>query len=214
MVQRQKDSLIQAILEHFPEQIYIKDLDGRHILVSREVDLMYAAPGGTIVGKFSHDIFPQESADEHTRHDQEVIQTRDVVTKEYAIPYEDGSGIHRFLSIKFPIFGGKDKDKVIYIGALTADITHNKEIEEELRQAKEEAEAANHAKSRFLANTSHEIRTPLSIILGMTELLEQTSLNEKQRRHLQVIREAGDGLLVLINPVSYTHLTLPTTSRV
>ncbi|MCP8462425.1 ATP-binding protein [Pseudomonas sp. ZM23] len=70
-----------------------------------------------------------------------------------------------------------------------------------LRRAKEEAEAANRAKSRFLATMSHEIRTPLGGILGMAELLRAAPLGEQDRRRLQALSTAGEGLLAILNEV-------------
>jgi CheY-like chemotaxis protein/nitrogen-specific signal transduction histidine kinase len=71
----------------------------------------------------------------------------------------------------------------------------------DLARLKEEAEAASRAKSAFLANMSHEIRTPLNAILGMAELLEASQLNPSQRRHVAVLRNAGDALIRLIGDI-------------
>ena len=84
---------------------------------------------------------------------------------------------------------------------LRTDITQLRDQQTALEAARTAAEAANRAKSAFLANMSHEIRTPMNGVVGMAELLCDTSLSEEQRLFAETIRSSGEALLVIINDI-------------
>lgn len=85
--------------------------------------------------------------------------------------------------------------------AVGADVTALREREKELKKARKEAEAANEAKSAFLANISHEIRTPLNGILGMAQLMAASDLTPEQRDQLDTILDSGKTLMAILNDV-------------
>ena len=84
---------------------------------------------------------------------------------------------------------------------LEAEVQERRAREDDLRAARAAAEAASRAKSEFLANMSHEIRTPMNGVLGFTNLLLDTRLDDEQRESVQIIRQSGETLLTIINDI-------------
>ena len=87
-------------------------------------------------------------------------------------------------------------NSIIYV-----NVTDRRRIARELVEAKEKAEAADHAKSEFLAAMSHEIRTPMNAMLGMSELLIRSELDAEQRENVSTILRSGEALLAIINDI-------------
>ncbi len=92
-------------------------------------------------------------------------------------------------------------EELVGISIISRDVTKFIEFQNKLKLQTEKAEAANIAKSQFLATMSHEIRTPLNGILGMTDLLRDTNLNDEQEDYVNSIKISGDTLLEVINDV-------------
>jgi len=138
---------------------------------------------------------------EQARHRLESIhrvsETRETEQFEETIEVSDGPNRH-FIRFVSPLV---QNDEVVQVLGFGMEITRRKQIEEELREAKKQAEASLAAQERFLATMSHEIRTPLNAVLGMAHLLERTEMSEQQRSYLESIRFSADTLLSLLNTV-------------
>ena len=145
-----------------------------------------------IEGRFIEDVAPPPKADELNR-----AYSRAWAGESHSITFTTSEGIELLVLMR-PRFERGEVQEVI---ASCVEITALKEAEHELRAAKERAEAADRAKSEFLAVMSHEIRTPLNAVLGFASLLQQSPLNEEQKSWLETIGTSGESLLTLINDI-------------
>jgi PAS domain S-box-containing protein len=185
---------VQDVLDNVNALIYIKAPDGTFLLVNSHFEDMFGISRHDAPHSTNADFFPPEIAEIYTANDRTVLETG--VPMEFEEPQTDGGA---WLSLKFPLF---DVDGRIYaVAGISTDITGRSRAAATARQAKEEAERANEAKSEFLSRMSHELRTPLNSILGFGQLLQLEELPGGTRESVDRIVKAGRHLLALINEV-------------
>lgn len=129
---------------------------------------------------------------------QEVINTKQSVSFEHKSKTKNGETYY-VISTLTPLLN--EYGEITEIMAVEVDISKQKKTENDLLNAKLEAESSVRAKEQFLANMSHEIRTPMNAILGMSQLLADTRISGAQKKYLNVIHDSSNNLLTIINDI-------------
>lgn len=149
-----------------------------------------------LIGKSPSDLFLDDSSRKIMKKQNE--NRLKGLSNVYEVPLIKKNGSIAWVIISAAPFYNSDGDLEGSIG-VHLDISDRKEMESALREAKLKAEELNKVKELFLANMSHEIRTPMNAIVGMSELLGQTNLDESQSKYLSAINSSSKNLLILIN---------------
>jgi PAS domain S-box-containing protein len=189
---RESEHRLRELVDNVNALIYVKRADGHFILVNRHFEEMFGVGREDARTRTYYDFFPPSIAAVYTAHDRRVLETGEAM--QFEEPRTDGGA---WLSVKFPLV---DEDGRPYaVGGISTDITPRRRMEAAIREAKDDAEGANRAKSEYLSRMSHELRTPLNSILGLGQLLQMERLPPSAADCVDRIVSAGRHLLALIN---------------
>ncbi len=194
-------NLLKTLINSIPDQIYAKDSNGKFILANSKVlEILLPGSSESILDKTDFDLLPQERANESYREEQLLLQKEKQCINREELTVINNTESRWYYITKVPL---TDKDGTPYgIVGINRDISDIKLAEIRLQEAKEAAEAANNAKSRFLSSMSHEIRTPMNAILGFSQLMKRDpEITMKQSERLDTINRSGEHLLSLINDI-------------
>lgn len=194
---------LQALLANLGDAIITFDENGRIEWFNPAAEQMFGYSAADIRGHYLEVLLPDPRLGQI---EQDAL----------ALSTEKGDGRADIISIRNEISGKKQNGDIFplaftisqmmvqgerqFIG-IARDISLQKQVEQELLVAKEEAEKANQTKSQFLANTSHEIRTPLNAIIGLTSLLLETNLDTEQRLFVETTQQSSNNLLAILNDI-------------
>ena len=199
-----EEARMRLLLESTGEAVYGVDNKGECTFCNQALlRLLGYASQGELLGRNIHDVIHHTSRDGAANVREECSMQRELQSgRKFHVPEEllwrsDGTSFDAELWCH-PLFeDGERRGAVVTF----VNITERKKVQQALQQAKEDAEAANRAKSDFLANMSHEIRTPMNGILGMTTLALETNLDAEQRDYLSMVKSSGESLLTLLNDI-------------
>lgn len=188
---------LKGILDNLQDTYYRTDAEGMLQFVSSSVEPLLDYRPEELVGRniteFYTDpeqrpIFLKAMADNGGHVEQYPI----------TLKHKNGSTIWMSTNAHFLM---DDQNNIIGVEGTGQDFTARRMAEQNLIKAKEQAEQANQAKSLFLANMSHEIRTPMNGVIGFTDLLGKTSLDETQSSYVNTISRCVNDLLIIVNDI-------------
>ena len=208
---RQSQERLQAIIDNTSNVIYLKDIQGRYLLINRQFEKLFHITKEQIIGKIDSEIFPSEIAAAFMSNDRKILAAEMPLEFEETVPQDDG--LHTYLSIKVPFW---DTERKAYgVCGISTDITERKRTETLLKQAQQvlhktnaelerrveqrtaELTRSNQELEQFAYIVSHDLQEPLRKMKSFSQLLArecqgQLTENDKAQRYLDYIIDAAD----------------------
>ncbi|MEY2511784.1 MAG: hypothetical protein QOE26_2547 [Verrucomicrobiota bacterium] len=184
----------QLIMDNSQDVICTIDESGRFVTINEASETMWGFSPNELIGRRYMELVHPDDRPATEKAAAEILESGKLADFVNRYVRKDGSVV----SVLWSASWSATKKKLFCVAH---DVTQRTRIEAALRDAKEEADRANHAKSEFLSRMSHELRTPLNAILGFGQLLERQNPTAQQRARVAHIMSAGRHLLNLINEV-------------
>lgn len=193
-----KEAIMQSFATDVPVPLAMFDKDLNYVAVSSRWRKEFSMNNVDLIGNNLFAISPNIPGDRKEIY-KNALLGETYINGDFTLKIEGKEEIQHYDLKVGPWYLTKDEVGGIIISV--QNITNAVKITEELKNAKETADIASKAKSEFLANMSHEIRTPLNGVIGFSDLLLRTPLNETQMQYLKYINESGENLLSIINDI-------------
>ncbi|MCI3937275.1 response regulator [Chryseobacterium aahli] len=193
-----KEAMLQSFVTYVPTAVAMFDKDLNYLSISSSWKNEFQMKDRELIGENIFAIFPNVSDERKEIYDN-ALKGKTYSNKDFTVAIPNKEELQHFNFNVSPWYLSNEIIGGVIVSA--QNITDSVRINEELKNAKQMADIANKTKSEFLANMSHEIRTPLNGVIGFSDLLLQTPLNEIQTQYLNYINESGENLLNIINDI-------------
>jgi PAS domain S-box-containing protein len=191
-----QEELFRGIFESFQDVYYRTDARGRLVLLSPSVEANFGFIAPDLIGRSANTFF----ADPDDYQTLLTVVRDEGFTRGFEADFIDHTGQPHAVLINARRLQTPAGEPAGMEG-LVMDISPLKQVQQDLLVAKQDAEAALHAKTQFLANMSHELRTPMNGIIGMIELLQHSVRTPQQIEYVETLRRSSDALLAILNDI-------------
>ena len=187
-----QEEKFRSIFESFQDIYYRTTSRGVLTIISPSVKEILGYEPAEVIGQSVYDFYGDPAS--HERIAQELLEHGRLRNFETQMRHKEG----RMVSVLINARRNADDSGT---EGIARDVTEMRQMQDDLRLAKEAAETALEAKTQFLANMSHELRTPMNGIIGMIDLLDQTVDTPEQLEYVDTLRKSSDALLTILNDI-------------
>ena len=194
---KENEELLKNIINNTTAVIYLKDTQGRYILINCQFETLFNLTAEDINGKTDLDIFPQKTAIEFMSNDKKVLERGTVMELEETVHH--GNELHTYISVKFPV--RRENGKLFGVAGISTDITERKKAEEKLKIYSLELQRSNKELEAFAYLASHDLQEPLRKIITFGDLLEKRTerMDEKAKDYLARMKGSAEKMLIFIH---------------